>query len=296
MLDLSRREALMSAAGVALAAGVPSWALAQAAAGRAAGWDLQRNLPDRRRVGGRPPGDPRADSVAAAVSRASSGAAPLSLRAALQAQSDLNKRASRLYTYASLKADEDLRVAPNQERKQPGAGRVHGARRGDGLDQPGNRRSRRGQGRTPSSRPTPGSNKFAFGLRDIAPPGAAHPVAGRGKAARVGRNAAGGPQRHSRPAGRVRHPAADGQAQRRARNPARRPGLYDRPRSAEPRRPQDGLRQVLGELQGVRELARDGARRAGQGRHVPGQGAQVRQRAPGGARRQQSARSGLSHR
>ena len=35
----------------------------------------------------------------------------------MQAQSDLNKRASRLYTYASLKADEDLRVAPNQERK-----------------------------------------------------------------------------------------------------------------------------------------------------------------------------------
>jgi oligoendopeptidase F len=40
------------------------------------------------------------------------------LKAALQAQSDLNRRTSRLYTYASLKADEDLRVALNQERKQ----------------------------------------------------------------------------------------------------------------------------------------------------------------------------------
>ena len=41
-----------------------------------------------------------------------------SLKAALQAGSDLNRRASRLYSYASLKADEDRRVAANQERKQ----------------------------------------------------------------------------------------------------------------------------------------------------------------------------------
>ena len=40
------------------------------------------------------------------------------LKAAMQAQSDIGRRTSRLYTYASLKADEDLRVAPNQERKQ----------------------------------------------------------------------------------------------------------------------------------------------------------------------------------
>ena len=40
------------------------------------------------------------------------------MKAALQAGSDLNKRTSRLYSYASLKADEDRRVAPNQERKQ----------------------------------------------------------------------------------------------------------------------------------------------------------------------------------
>lgn len=40
------------------------------------------------------------------------------LKEASQAQSDINRRASRLYTYASLKADEDLRVSANQERKQ----------------------------------------------------------------------------------------------------------------------------------------------------------------------------------
>ena len=45
------------------------------------------------------------------------GESAATLKAAMQAQSDLNKRASRLYTYASLKADEDLRVARNQERK-----------------------------------------------------------------------------------------------------------------------------------------------------------------------------------
>jgi oligoendopeptidase F len=40
------------------------------------------------------------------------------LKAALQAISDLNRRVSRLATYAGLKADEDLRVAANQELRQ----------------------------------------------------------------------------------------------------------------------------------------------------------------------------------
>jgi oligoendopeptidase F len=40
------------------------------------------------------------------------------LRTALQAISDAYRKTSRLYIYASLKADEDLRVAPNQERRQ----------------------------------------------------------------------------------------------------------------------------------------------------------------------------------
>ncbi|HEY1143963.1 MAG TPA: M3 family oligoendopeptidase, partial [Sphingomicrobium sp.] len=41
-----------------------------------------------------------------------------SMRAAFEAQSEISKRTIRLYTYASLKADEDRRVASNQERKQ----------------------------------------------------------------------------------------------------------------------------------------------------------------------------------
>jgi oligoendopeptidase F len=40
------------------------------------------------------------------------------LRTALQTISDLYRKLLRFYIYASLKADEDLRVAPNQERKQ----------------------------------------------------------------------------------------------------------------------------------------------------------------------------------
>jgi oligoendopeptidase F len=41
-----------------------------------------------------------------------------SLRTALQTISDTSRKLLKLYIYASLKADEDLRVAPNQERKQ----------------------------------------------------------------------------------------------------------------------------------------------------------------------------------
>jgi oligoendopeptidase F len=46
------------------------------------------------------------------------GSSAATLREAMQAQSDISRRASRLYTYASLKADEDRRVSVNQERKQ----------------------------------------------------------------------------------------------------------------------------------------------------------------------------------
>src|SRR5262249_14977078 len=38
--------------------------------------------------------------------------------AALDAMSDVSRDSSRIYTYASLKADEDLSIARNQERKQ----------------------------------------------------------------------------------------------------------------------------------------------------------------------------------
>ena len=117
MLDLSRREALVSAAVVAIAAGVPSWALAQATADGGAAWDLRDIYPtdaaweaDRRAI--------QAQIPSLLQYQGKLGQSAAGLKAALQAQSDLNKRASRLYTYASLKADEDVRIGVNQERKQ----------------------------------------------------------------------------------------------------------------------------------------------------------------------------------
>ncbi|MEO6256889.1 MAG: M3 family oligoendopeptidase [Sphingomicrobium sp.] len=166
MLDLSRREAFMSAAVVALAAGVPSWALAQAAAAdTSAAWDLSEIYPndaaweaDRKAI--------QAAIPSLLQYKGKLGQSAGGMKAALQAQSDLNKRVSRLYTYASLKADEDVRVAPNQERKQQaqdvftalgeatawanpeivalGAAKVNGFIAAD-----------------------PGLKKFAFGLRDV---------------------------------------------------------------------------------------------------------------------------------
>ncbi|MEO8548294.1 MAG: M3 family oligoendopeptidase, partial [Sphingomicrobium sp.] len=117
MLDLSRREAFVSAAVLALAAGVPSWALAQASSAGGAVWDLRDIYPtdaaweaERKAI--------QAQIPSLLRYKGKLGQSAAELKAALQAQSDLNKRASRLYTYASLKADEDRRIAANQERKQ----------------------------------------------------------------------------------------------------------------------------------------------------------------------------------
>ncbi len=121
MFELSRREALASAAAVSLAStAAPARALAQAAqaaSAPAAAWDLRDIYPtdaaweaERQAI--------LKDVPALAAQKGTLGRSAASLLAALQAQSDLNKRASRLYTYASLKADEDLRVSANQERKQ----------------------------------------------------------------------------------------------------------------------------------------------------------------------------------
>jgi oligoendopeptidase F len=165
MLDLSRREAFVSAAVVALAAGVPSWALAQTLGDTGPAWDLRDIYPtdaaweaDRQAI--------QAQIPSLLQYQGKLGQSAAELKAALQAQSDLNKRASRLYTYASLKADEDRRVAVNQERKSQaqdvftalgeatswanpeivalGAAKVNGFIAAD-----------------------PGLKKFAFGLRDV---------------------------------------------------------------------------------------------------------------------------------
>jgi len=117
MTDLSRRDAMISAAmlgTLALAAGPASAANAAAAA---ASWDLTELYPndaaweaERAAVAARLP------EIAAFKGKLGQGAG--TLRQVLQLQSDLGLKVARLYVYASLKADEDLRNAPNQERRQ----------------------------------------------------------------------------------------------------------------------------------------------------------------------------------
>jgi oligoendopeptidase F len=123
MFDLSRRQMLVSGALVgAVSIAAPRRALAQAAAQAAApaagaAWDLTDLFPT----------DAAWEAERAAILKdipalksfqGKLGSSPATLKTALQAQSDINRRTSRLYTYASLKADEDRRVAANQERKQ----------------------------------------------------------------------------------------------------------------------------------------------------------------------------------
>lgn len=114
MTDVSRREALLLAAAVAFAS---------PAAGNAADaalptvWDLTPLYPtpeaweaERKAVEAALPG------VAAYKGRLGESAA--TLKAAMQMISDLGKRGARLFVYATLKGDEDLQVAADQERRQ----------------------------------------------------------------------------------------------------------------------------------------------------------------------------------
>ena len=117
MLDLSRREVMITAAATAaLAAGVPAAAVAQATSSAAA-WDLTDLYPSDAAW------ETERQAILAVLPRLKAqkgtlGRSPAAMRSALLAQSDVSKRASRLFVYASLKADEDRRVGPNQERKQ----------------------------------------------------------------------------------------------------------------------------------------------------------------------------------
>jgi oligoendopeptidase F len=116
MTDLSRREAMISAAalsGLALASG----AAAADPAPAGAAWDLSELYPndaaweaERAAVAARLP------EIAAFKGRLAEGAG--TLRQLLQLQSDLGLKVARLYVYSNLKADEDLRNAPNQELRQ----------------------------------------------------------------------------------------------------------------------------------------------------------------------------------
>jgi oligoendopeptidase F len=122
-LDLRRRDLLVSTLamaavgdGVAFAA-APSPASLAATAETPPAWDLT----DLYASDAAWEADRKA--VEALIVRAKGysgrlGESAATLRQALQLQSDAQLKATRLSTYANLKADEDVRIAPNQERKQ----------------------------------------------------------------------------------------------------------------------------------------------------------------------------------
>ena len=114
MLDLSRREALAATALAGLVAAIP--ALAQEGGSGGAQWDLSDLYPSdaawddaRKKV--------LADIPNLAKYKGKLGDSADTLAAFLAAQSDLGRAAMRVYTYASLKADADLRVSANQEKQ-----------------------------------------------------------------------------------------------------------------------------------------------------------------------------------
>ncbi|HEV7661376.1 MAG TPA: M3 family oligoendopeptidase [Allosphingosinicella sp.] len=120
-MEVSRRELMLT--GAALIAFVKGGALdafaqgAGAEGGGGAAWDLTDLYPndaawtaDKSAI--------QAEIGRVAQLRGTLGRDAASLRTAVQTISDLYRKLLRFYIYASLKADEDLRVAPNQERKQ----------------------------------------------------------------------------------------------------------------------------------------------------------------------------------
>ena len=118
-MEVSRRNLMLTGAALlAFVKGASLSALAQAAAPvGGAMWDLTDIYPDD--------GAWTADKTAIQADiarlpqlRGTLGRDAAALRTALQSISDLYRRLIKLYVYASLKADEDLRVAPNQERRQ----------------------------------------------------------------------------------------------------------------------------------------------------------------------------------
>ena len=114
MTEFTRRQTLAAAALAGLAAAVPTWAQESAESGPA--WDLTDLYPN-----------PAAWESArqAALAKLPSlgqykgklGTDAATLAAALEQQSALGRTIARIYTYASLTADEDVRVAANQERQ-----------------------------------------------------------------------------------------------------------------------------------------------------------------------------------
>jgi oligoendopeptidase F len=118
MTDLTRRGALGAAALASLAAAMPVWAQDKAAAvdSTGAAWDLTDIYPSDAAW------DAARQQALAAIPglakyKGTLGTSADALAAALVAQSDLGRTIARIYTYISLKADADVRVAANQEKQ-----------------------------------------------------------------------------------------------------------------------------------------------------------------------------------
>jgi len=114
MTDLSRREALTAAAFASLAAALPAWAQ-ETKMSATPMWDLSELYPNdaawdaaRKQALAAIPGVTRY--------KGRLGESDTALAEALSLQSDLGRTISRIYTYASLKGDEDVRISANQEK------------------------------------------------------------------------------------------------------------------------------------------------------------------------------------
>ena len=188
MLDLSRREILVgTAATTVLSSATPTALFAEAAAATSAtaAWDLRDIFPtdaaweaERQSIMAAIP------SLKAYQGKLGDGA---SLKAALQAGSDLNRRASRLYSYASLKADEDRRVGANQERKQQAQDVFTALGEATAWSSPEIVALGRGAGQC-ADRGRPRTQQIRIRPARYPAPGAAHLVAGRRATARLGRH------------------------------------------------------------------------------------------------------------
>jgi oligoendopeptidase F len=116
MTEITRRDAMVTAAAIGALALAGSASAADAPATSGAAWDLTDLYPtdaawetERTAIAARLP------QFATYKGKLGEGA---SLKAALQLQSDIDLKLNRLYGYASLKRDEDVRIAANQERAQ----------------------------------------------------------------------------------------------------------------------------------------------------------------------------------
>ena len=117
MTDLTRRETLAASALAGVAIAAPAWAQdAAVPPATGAAWDLTDLYADDAAW------DAARRKLLAAIPSLTAYRGTLRqsadrLAAALALQSDLGRTAGRIYTYASLKADADLRIAADQERQ-----------------------------------------------------------------------------------------------------------------------------------------------------------------------------------